>query len=180
MTPNTKAAGFALAGFLVAALHVQAAVTVDEYGWTLVTPSPDSRIVYVSNSEGDDANDGFSPESPKKTIRNANNFLRNGYPDHLLLKRGDVFPMENENLLLRWKNGRSQQEPLLMSYYGDSGPRPVVKIGDRFIDHDGGVGDFIAFIGIEIYRAVSDPASPEFDNRSGSTALRLVAGAKTS
>ena len=40
---------------------------LDAQGWTIIEPSNDSRIIYVSYSEGDDANDGFSAATPKKT-----------------------------------------------------------------------------------------------------------------
>lgn len=145
-------------------------------GWTIVTPSEDSRVVYVSSSEGDDANDGLSPETPKKTIRAGNDLLRHGYPDHLLLKRGDVFPAEANNILGNWKDGRSAQEPILLSYYGDSGPRPVVKVTNSLIDHNGQTRNYQAIIGIDIYKSNSDPDSPDFTNASGGSALRFVGG----
>ena len=79
----------------------------DEYGWTVLEPSADSRIVYVSSSEGDDNNDGLSEATPKETIAAGDALIRDGFPDHLLLKRGDVF----ENVTLgRCKSGRSLSE----------------------------------------------------------------------
>ncbi|MBK1878491.1 Ig-like domain-containing protein [Pelagicoccus mobilis] len=153
-----------------------AAVSVDSYGWTQITPSADSLIVYVSNSEGDDANDGLSPSTPKKTILAADALIRDGYPDHLLLKRGDVFPVETSVLLGRWKNGRSADEPLVMSYYGASGERPVVKILKKFIDWNGQARDYQAFVGLDIYKSNSDPFSPDYTNSNCEEVLRFVGG----
>src|SRR5689334_21133900 len=39
----------------------------DANGWTVVTPSGDSRIIYVSNS-GSASNSGLSPTAPLATI----------------------------------------------------------------------------------------------------------------
>ena len=65
-------------------------VTLSADGWTEITPSDDSLVVYVSSSLGDDANDGLSPEAPKRTIAQAKTLLRHQRPDWLLLRRGDV------------------------------------------------------------------------------------------
>ncbi len=52
--------GIALALLLSIVSSMHAAVSQDAYGWTIVTPSADTRIIYVSSSEGDDTNDGLS------------------------------------------------------------------------------------------------------------------------
>ncbi len=152
-----------------------AAVSVNPYGWTVVTPSADSRVVYVSSSQGNDANDGLSPASPKATIAAGNALVRDGFPDHLLLRRGDVF-QANGGTLYRWKNGRSASEPVVLSSYGESGPRPEIKVPDGFIDHNGQTRNYQAFIGLDIYKSNSDPASPDFTNVSASEGMRLVGG----
>ncbi|MBK1878498.1 hypothetical protein [Pelagicoccus mobilis] len=151
-----------------------AAVELDANGWTVITPSHDSRIVYVSSSEGDNANDGLSPSTPKKTIASGDSLIRDGYPDHLLLKRGDTFTPTAATALGRWKNGRGPDEPIVCSYYGDEGPRPIIKIKDRFINHDGHPRHFQAFIGLDIYKSNSDPDSPDFDNSSCVETLRFI------
>src|SRR6266478_3333053 len=58
-------------------------VSLDANGWTLVTPSPDSRIIYVSSSTGNDANSGLSRFAPLKTIAKGESLLRDGMPDWL-------------------------------------------------------------------------------------------------
>lgn len=156
-------------------IAASAGVTLDPYGWTVVTPSADTRIVYVSSSQGNDGNDGLSPVTPKATIAAGDALIRDGFPDHLLLRRGDVF-QANSSTLYRWKNGRSASEPVLLSSYGDGGPRPVIKVSDGFIDHNGQSRDYQAFIGLDIYKSNSDPASPDFTNVSASEGMRLVGG----
>lgn len=162
-----------LAGLLASALSASAGVTRDTNGWTQITPSADSRLVYVSNA-GSDANNGLSPSTPKATIAAANSLIRDGYPDHLLLRRGDTFTLSSG--LGAWKSGRNANEPIVFSYYGTSGARPVVKITNQFIDHGGTVRNFQVFKGVEIYKSNSDPASSDFTGASSTTAMRFVGG----
>ena len=65
-------------------------VSSDSQGWTVVTPSADSRIIHVS-SAGNDANDGLSPATPLATIAHARTLIRAGFPDWVVLRRGDSF-----------------------------------------------------------------------------------------
>lgn len=81
---------------------------------------------FVSSSDGDDAWSGRSAERPKRTIRAGLALLRDGYPDHLHLKRGDVF----EEGLGNWTRcGRSATEPMVVASYGDGGARPQLRTG---------------------------------------------------
>ncbi len=174
----TRIGRFVLLFALAAPVVAPAAVTIDAAGWTRITPSADSRLVYVSSSEGDDVNDGLSPQSPKRSIAAGDALIRDGYPDHLLLKRGDTFvATETEDRVLRrWKNGRSADEPIVLSSYGTSGARPVIAVRTSLIDHDGQARHFQAFIGIDVYRRASDPDSPDFTSSSSTTAMRFVGG----
>lgn len=146
---------------------------INDEGWSVAVPSADSRIIYVSSSEGSDSNDGLSPQSPKATFAAGESLLRNGEPDHLLLKRGDVF---TASALNRWKNGRNATERMVISYYGDSGPRPVIELSSMLIDHNGDVRNHLAFIGIDFYRPSSDPQSSRFNNSSSSSVFRFIGG----
>lgn len=96
-------------------------------GWTALNPSPDSRVVYVSSSSGSDSNNGLSEAAPKRTIAAGYSQLRNGYPDYLLLKRGDVW---NETLGNWGKSGRSATEPMVVMAYGTTGDRPLLNTGN--------------------------------------------------
>ena len=92
-------------------------------GWTVLRPSPDTKFVFVSSSDGDDAHDGLNPFRPKRTLEQARQLVRDRFPDWLLLKRGDSWSER-----LRWsRSGRSFREPMLIGAYGNKGPRPVVN-----------------------------------------------------
>jgi hypothetical protein len=82
-------------------------------------------VVYVSSSQGNDANDGLSESTPKASIPAGFALLRNGHGDHLRLRRGDGFSL---SYLIWMKSGASAQEPMVLSAYG-SGPRPIVDPG---------------------------------------------------
>src|SRR5689334_1982670 len=88
-------------------------------GWINFQPSADSRAIFVADS-GDDRNDG-SMEKPVRTARAAQRLARDGYPDWIFFRRGDVFGPLGE-----WtKSGRSPKEPMVMTAYG-TGARPTV------------------------------------------------------
>lgn len=82
------------------------------------TIRPDSRLVYVSLSTGNDANDGLTALTPKKTLAAAISLLRDGYPDWLLLRGGDVWEEGLGDYTFR---GRSDDEPMVIASYGASG-----------------------------------------------------------
>lgn len=93
-------------------------------GWTVLTPSPDTRTIYVSSSAGNDANSGLTEQSPKRTIAAGYELLRDGQPDWLLLKCGDVWQER-----IWWsKSGRSGTELMRMGSYG-TGARPKLLSG---------------------------------------------------
>src|SRR4051794_32340881 len=86
-------------------------VALDSNGWTSITPSSDTHVIYVSNSGGSDSNNGLSPAAPPKSIAAAKALVRSGSPDWLLLKRGDTWQEGFGN----WKySGRSADEPILI------------------------------------------------------------------
>jgi len=107
--------------------------------WTVYHPSVDSRIVYVSQSTGNDAWDGFAAEfngtsGPKKSIAAGKLAIRNQgdwpynapkYADWLLLKRGDVW---NETLGEWAASGPSDTQRVVVSSYGSSTERPLMVL----------------------------------------------------
>jgi hypothetical protein len=96
--------------------------------WTELATSADARIVYVSSSTGSEANDGLSEAKPKKRLASGKAQLRNGYPDRLLLKRGDAW---DEDFGDGWElSGRSEKERMVIGAYG-SGERPTLRTGNR-------------------------------------------------
>ncbi len=101
-------------------------VGLDAAGWTVVKPEGDSRVIYVSNSQGNDNNNGRSPQSPVKTLGDAVSLVRNNSADQILLKRGDVWT--NQTLGGWHKSGRSADEPIVIGAYG-TGARPRLDTG---------------------------------------------------
>lgn len=97
-------------------------------GWTELVPSADSRLVYVSSSQGNDANDGLSPQSPKATIAAGKALLRHGSPDWLCLRRGDTWTGSIGQWLV---SGRSATEPTVLTTYGPSTSRPRIATGTQ-------------------------------------------------
>ncbi|MCH7536193.1 MAG: right-handed parallel beta-helix repeat-containing protein, partial [Bacteroidetes bacterium] len=142
-----------------------------EDGWTTFDPSVDTRIIYVSNSTGDNTYSGFAPEwngtdGPKATIGAGKALIRNGFSDWLLLKRGDVW-YEN---LGGWggRSGRSQTEPIVIATYGSSIQRPLLKTGtSNGIKFCCGPHANLSLLGIEFYAHTRDPNSPEFTGTDG-------------
>jgi hypothetical protein len=161
-------AAFCLPAFM------SAGVEIDSHGWTQVAPSSDSRVVYVSNSTGDDSNDGLSPERALATIAAGNRLLRDGYPDQLLLRRGDTFTEAEVSTFGRWKNGRSLDEPLILGAYGTEVARPIIEVNNPLIDHDGDRRHYLMILGIDFYAPESDPTSERFTETPSPTALRLI------
>ena len=111
--------------------------------WTTFSPSADTRIIYVSNSTGNDSlggsyaanqiGDPFQPSSsvtPYKTIAAAAaayNALPDNEPHWILLKSGDTWTDENFGT---WrKSGRSASEPAMLASYGNSTQPPKILTG---------------------------------------------------
>ena len=124
-------------------LSANACLTQAGEPWTTFTPSVDTRIIYVSNSEGNDSlassyaasglSDPFQPLSavtPYKTIAAATaayNALPDNQPHWILFKSGDTWTNENVG---KWqKSGRSASEPALLASYGDSIEPPKILTG---------------------------------------------------
>jgi hypothetical protein len=142
-------------------------------GYTLFTPSVDTNIIYVSSSQGNDSFNGRTPSTPVKTIAKGISLLRNGYPDWLLLKRGDMWV--NESFGVWNKSGRSSNEKLVLAGYGQ-GSRPLVKTnlstGLNAVDS---VNNF-ALVGIELYADGRDPSVSGGDPIGNASGIRLAAG----
>ncbi|MCB9653912.1 MAG: hypothetical protein H6729_07275 [Deltaproteobacteria bacterium] len=138
------------------------------FSWTELNPSADSRSVYVSSSGGNDANDCLSESHPCRSIQQGLSRLRDGFPDWLMLKRGDVWYEGITAPGQSWTmSGRSQSEPMVITAYGDSGPRPLLKTGYefgfwRYTDND--IHDF-ALVGIHFKAHTRDPYSSEYQGR---------------
>jgi hypothetical protein len=164
---------------------VNAPVVAPAFAWTDFTPSPDTRRVFVSSSAGSDSNDGLSEATPVKSIWKGYTLLRDGYPDWLLLKRGDTFTTgRNVDRFgpppLDWgfsfgKSGRSSSERLLVSSYG-SGSRPYIKCNpdESPIWFQDPVVRYVAFVGLNFKSYTRDPDSPEFQGPAGKSGINAL------
>lgn len=111
--------------FAVRGVVLEVKSATGDGGWTDFVPSVDTRIVYVSNSQGSDTNSGFSAAEPRRSIAAALTLIRDGYPDWLLLRRGDTW--ETTLTEAPWtRSGRGPGEPLRIGAYG-TGPRPILS-----------------------------------------------------
>jgi len=130
-------------------------------GFTKILPSADSRVIYVSSSEGSDSNSGLDPQNPKKTLSAATELARNGFPDHVLLKRGDTW---KDECWLDLTSGRSKAEPFVIAYYGSSGARPVQACsgGRPFFNRNDGRYRFVRVQGIKFDAFKLNPQDAEF------------------
>jgi hypothetical protein len=142
----------------------------DADGWSILTPSADSRLIYVSTSGNDSTGQTYLPSSaqigadpynpagavlPYATIDAALAQARAGYPDYVLLKRGDTW---THDAIIRLKAGRSATERSVLGYYGSAAARPTVL-------HNGvnfSWASYSALVGIRFYASQRNPASPDF------------------
>ena len=145
----------------------------------------DSRIIYVSVQQGDDATarvyspsdaevgfDPFQPLGPVAAFASLNQAyreLRHGYPDLLLLHRGENYsePL-SQGSGGRWqKGGRSSMEPLIVATWDEGSERPRLSPPRYALHVYGGGGspetlDFLIFSGFEIYGEHRDPELPSY------------------
>lgn len=137
-------------GAMVESLESREMLSVSQNaaGWTVVTPSAGSRVVYVSSSQGNDRNSGLSPSSPLRTIAKGETLIRNGSSDELLLKRGDTW---NESLGFWGKQGLSPQAPVVIGAYG-TGARPTLLTGNNSAFIAGGAPLYnVDIIGLKMF-----------------------------
>ncbi|MBZ0172609.1 MAG: right-handed parallel beta-helix repeat-containing protein, partial [Phycisphaerales bacterium] len=122
-----------------------------EDGWTVFSPNVQTRVIYVSSTSGDDAtgvvydlNDpaasdliGADPFAPAGEVRAFATpgagyaLLRDGYPDWLLLRRGDEWTIEGhtfgENLWKKSGQGPGDGRILVGSYGSLEDDRPLLR-----------------------------------------------------
>lgn len=161
---------------------------VDRQGWTVLRPAADTRIIYVSNSTGNDVTglayspkdraigpDPFKPAThikPFRSIAAGLSKARNDHPDWVLLRRGDVW-LENVSL----RNGRSSSEPSVVSSYGFQKDRPLLKTGKS-----GGINirtkdcHYMVVIGLHFYAHTRDPGLSEYTGPKGKSGFKFYIG----
>lgn len=171
--------------FYLLAFHVFCVLAINAQlpivnGWTQFTPSSDSRIIYVSDADGDNGTavfyspsssevgtDPFNPSSTVlsyQTLAAAMTQVRTGFPDWILLKRGDTFT--NQHFGTINLSGRSETEPIFIGSYGNvSTERPLILTGASNLISFTGSSSHIALVGLHALphtRSGSDEPSAVF------------------
>tara|TARA_B110000503_G_scaffold103004_1_gene153813 strand:+ start:5907 stop:7850 length:1944 start_codon:yes stop_codon:yes gene_type:complete len=143
----------------------------DSSGWSILTPSEDSRLIYVSSSAGDDETaEYYAPRDisdiqapglikPFKTVHAALDQVRDDYPDWILLLRGDTWELADRVAL---KSGRSVTERSVITAYGDSGGRPLLKSNESEILRIWADVSYVAIVGLGLKAHKRDPESLDF------------------
>jgi len=144
----------------------------DESGWSIITPSDDSRLIYVSSSAGNDETAEFyapgdvdvidSPGliRPFKTIEAAHAQTRQGFPDWILLRRGDSWEVSGP---VHLKGGRSVDERSVFTSYGQNPDRPVLyNSAGKDILRVWSEIRYVSIVGISFYGIERDPSSAQF------------------
>lgn len=110
--------------------------------------SEDGRCYYFSSSIGDDANDGLSPDRPKRSFDALQTKeISPGPGDRLLLRRGDTFSWtlwRKAVMYLPPGTSGSEENPIEITSYGDAAlERPLISPTASWIDYDKQYGIFI-------------------------------------
>lgn len=148
----------------------------DADGWSILKPSSDSRIIYVSSTAGNDdtaivydmadstvsstlGSDVFHPSGvifPYASIEAAIAQMRNGYPDYVLFKRGDRW---NDGGLTISTKGRSANERAVIGAYGDTTlERPLIVNGGTNLNKSA----YLALLDLHLNRSDRNPDSADF------------------
>lgn len=144
-------------------------------------PTANTTIYYVSDSDGDDANDGLSIANPKKTLSAGLALLNANNGDYrLLLKRGDTF--FEQDLDAPNKVGASGAAPMVIGAYG-SGNRPIItpSSGNDLMTLSGGGGrpeiySNWALSDLDIYASTRDPDSVDYAPGTSVGGLSILRG----
>lgn len=166
----------------------------DAQGWTIFTPSADTRIMYVA-ADGNDStaqiysstsqevgSDPFKPSGviqPYATYAAAYLHARAGYPDWILFKRGDTFYQAINH---QEQNGRSTSEPFLIGSYGSTGTPPLLKVGastagisiSKTSPSTPSTAQFISISGLTLYAYTRNPSDPEYIGEAGASGIDII------
>ncbi|MEE9392471.1 MAG: right-handed parallel beta-helix repeat-containing protein, partial [Planctomycetota bacterium] len=151
-------------------VHSVVVADTDDLDWTDLTPAPGAIVVYVSSSSGADSNSGLSSASPVQTLAHAGSLMRDGLPDQLLLKRGDVWTFESFSSWV--KSGESPLAPMVFGAYG-TGPRPLIQSGSStgWSKRDDADVQYIAIVGLHFlahtYSGSGGPKGIQIAGRGG-------------
>lgn len=140
--PETQTISGVVAGDLQRTTNYDVTVKLveedDGTGWPreatasfVVKVQPDGGRTWYVAADGDDTNDGLSPDQPFKTLAPVNELeLRAG--DAIYLHRGDVF----NDQFMHLTGAGSATEPIIVSAYGDeTKPLPVINTNGKGVWH---------------------------------------------
>ena len=148
----------------------------DANGFSLLTPSGDSLLIYVSE-DGDDSSAkayelgdseiGSDPRNPTgqinayKTISAAMRAARDNRDDWVMLKRGDSWTVTDT---IFPKNGISSSRRSVITFYGQAAERPLILngLGTRAVEWFYDNGSYSALIGLHFYSYTRDPGNSDF------------------
>ena len=159
--------------------------TYDVNGWTDLVATT-GLAIYVSNAGNDTTGDG-SIGNPYKTITKGLTQLRDGYPDWLLLKCGDVFNnvaaggTAETNLRIDRSGGLSATEPMVITSYG-TGVRPIIRNGAMWYGSSSVGLIYIAITNLDFWYSINDPAASDYSAPGDDTstiALQLLSSGAT-
>lgn len=173
---------------LTSFLNAQNTLPRDSDGWTIFTPHENTRIHYVSSSTGDDGSaQAYTPASAEignnpflpsgevkafKTIAAAYESSRDGQPDWILLKRGDIWYES-----LQRRSGLSDGAPFLVASYGTGADRPFLKTGaESAISYCCKNFNNAAFSDIDFYAHTRNPDSDEYEGPQGGSGISVYVG----
>lgn len=143
---------------------------VPTFKWTAFKASASTRKVYLSSSSGSDSNP-CTQAKPCKTLQKGYNTLRDGYPDWLLLKRGDVWTGSfSKGWSFSWdKSGKSASEPMLVTSYGSGGARPRIDAGQEHGWHHFNSVNLhdLAIVDLHFRAHTRDPYSSSYVSKAG-------------
>lgn len=134
---------------------------VGDAGFTPIVVEPGALQIYVSDTDGNDSNDGLSVGLPKKTIAAGLAVMRSGQPDILYIKAGDSFSQS----LVHLPQGESAAKPNYVTTYG-AGARPTLPTFDWNFGGGQTLKKYSNIIGIRFYEAQYDPDSGSFSPAS--------------
>ena len=175
--------------FIDTANSAQLDLPLDANGWTVFTPSSDSRIMYVSATGDDTAaaisgiytqathpswSNPFDPGTiqPFATLSAAMANARSGYPDWILLKRGDTFTISSM-VAVAPKIGRSLTEPSLIGAYGSTDRSPIIQTNETVENalyiQSYMAYQYIAVSGIDFYSYTRDPNNEGYLGATGTS-----------
>ena len=145
-------------------------------GFSILTPSSESRLIYVSQNGNDssaktynrgDTEIGSDPRNPTgevnayKTIPAAMKQARNGQDDWVMFKRGESWTVTDT---IQPKDGISASRRSVITFYGEAAERPLIQTGlsTKAVEWSYDNGSYSALIGLHFYSYTRDPDNPDF------------------